>query len=50
MEKDEILGRSYIDRAASAGVKSAQELQAGGYDPEVVTPDADQWKFEQRLY
>ena len=50
VEQNETLGRSYIDRAASAGVKSAQELQEGGYDPELVTPDADQWKFEKRLY
>ena len=44
--RDPILGRKWIDRAAAAGLDSALELQASGYDPEVVTPDADRWKYE----
>jgi len=48
--QNEKLGRSYIDKAAKYGLKAAKQLQAGDYDPEVVTPDADSWKFEKRLY
>ena len=48
--QNEELGRSYIDKAANYGLRAAKQLQAGDYDPEVVTPDADSWKFEKRLY
>lgn len=48
--ENEELGRLYIDKAAKHGLKAAKQLQAGDYDPEVVTPDADSWKFEKRLY
>ncbi len=50
VEQNDVLGRAYVDRAAKQGVKAAKQLQAGDYDPEVVTPDADSWKFEKRLY
>jgi uncharacterized protein len=43
------LGKQYIDRAATGGLKDAIELQGSNYDPAVVTPDADNWKYE-RLY
>jgi TPR repeat protein len=39
------LGRSFVDRAAEAGVEAAQRLRAAGYDPDEVTPDADNWKY-----
>ena len=44
--RDPIEGRRWIDRAAKAGLPMAKELQAGGYDPDAVTPDADAWKYE----
>ena len=50
VEKNEALGRAYIDRAAERGVKSAKQLKAGDYDTEIVTPDADSWKYEKRIY
>lgn len=50
VEQNEKLGRAYIDKAAEQGVKSAQELQADDYNTEVVTPDADSWKFEKHIY
>ncbi|MEM6775092.1 MAG: sel1 repeat family protein [Pseudomonadota bacterium] len=42
--RDEILGRSYVDRAASEGLEVARQLQAADYDLDVVTPDADEWQ------
>jgi len=50
VRRDEILGRAYVDRAAKQGDSSAAELAAGGYDPEVVTPDADKERYRQPLY
>lgn len=44
------LGRQYIDRAAAGGLTAARALQAAGYDLDVVTPDADSWKYDPRLY
>jgi TPR repeat protein len=44
--RDPIRGRQWVDKAAAQGLDSAIELQEGGYDPEVVTPDADSWKYE----
>ena len=38
-------GRALIDRAAEAGLPSAQRLRAAGYDLDVATPDADNWKY-----
>ncbi len=43
--QDEALGKSFIDRAAEEGVASAQRLKDSGYDLDVVTPDADNWKY-----
>nr|WP_209838243.1 sel1 repeat family protein [Rubellimicrobium aerolatum] len=42
---DEAAGRALIDRAAEAGVAHAQRLVGAGYDPDEVTPDADNWKY-----
>ena len=37
-------------QAAKAGVKDAVTVQQSGYDYHVVTPDADNWKYDKRLY
>ncbi|MCI4662466.1 MAG: sel1 repeat family protein [Neomegalonema sp.] len=50
VEKSAAKGRAMIDRAASAGDDTAQELQRSGYDVDAVTPDADAWKYDRRLY
>ncbi|MEP3265285.1 MAG: tetratricopeptide repeat protein [Hyphomicrobiales bacterium] len=50
VKQDETLGKTYVDRAAKRGVKAAIELREGNYDPEVVTPDADSWKFKKRVF
>lgn len=39
------LGRKYIDDAANSGLAPAQRLKAADYDLDVVTPDADDWKY-----
>lgn len=44
--RDPILGRKWVDKAAAAGLDVAIELQSSGYDPDVVTPDADNWKYD----
>lgn len=43
--QDEALGRRYVDEAARDGLPAAQRLQAADYDPDEVTPDADNWKY-----
>ncbi len=43
--QDERLGRDYVDSAAQDGLKIAKRLQESGYDPNEVTPDADEWKY-----
>ncbi len=43
--QDEAAGRALIDAAAGTGLPIAQRLQAAGYDPEEVTPDADNWRY-----
>ncbi len=43
--QDPELGRFYVDEAASDGLKIAKRLQESGYDPNEVTPDADEWKY-----
>jgi hypothetical protein len=48
--EDQAAGRALVDRAAAAGLPAAQRLRAAGYDLDEVTPDADNWKYEQRLY
>lgn len=45
VEQDEEAGKRLIDEAAAAGVDSAIELRAAGYDPRAVTPDADNWRY-----
>jgi hypothetical protein len=47
---DEAAGRALVDRAAQAGLPVAKRLQAAGYDLDEVTPDADNWKYDKRLY
>ena len=48
--QDQDAGRALVDRAAAAGVTDAQRLRAAGYDLGEVTPDADDWKYDKRLY
>jgi len=48
--RDPILGRKFVDRAATAGLDVARELQDAAYDPAAVTPDADEWKYEKRVF
>ena len=43
--RDEEAGRALVDAAAEAGLQIAQRLQGAGYDPDEVTPDADEWKY-----
>lgn len=43
--RDEAAGRALIDRAAEAGLPVARRLQAGDYDLDLVTPDADNWRY-----
>ncbi len=50
VRRDEIGARAYIDRAAKAGVEDAVRLKESGYDPDVVTPDADNWRYEKRVF
>ncbi len=47
---DDAAGRALVDRAASAGLPVAQRLKAADYDLDEVTPDADNWKYDKRLY
>ena len=43
-------GRAFIDKAATSGLKIAQELQDADYDVETVTPDADNWKYRKYVF
>jgi hypothetical protein len=43
--QDQALGRHYVDLAADQGLPVARRLQQEGYDPDEVTPDADNWKY-----
>ncbi len=43
--RDEALGRQYIDQAAKDGLPIAKRMQAADYDPDEVTPDADNWRY-----
>ena len=45
VEEDLEEGRRYIDMAAGAGLGDAQVLKDSGYDTDVVTPDADDWRY-----
>ncbi len=50
VRRDEILGRSYVDRAVKQGDSSAVDLADHGYDPEAVTPDADKDRYRKPMY
>lgn len=50
LPEDQAGGRALIDRAAALGLPTAKRLQAAGYDLDEVTPDADNWKYEKRIY
>ncbi len=43
--EDQERGRALVDQAAAAGVGDARRLADSGYDLDVVTPDADNWKY-----
>ena len=45
VDRNEALGRRYIDQAAESGLAIAKRLQDAGYDWDAVTPDADRWKY-----
>ena len=45
VDKDETLGRQYVDDAARDGLQIARRLQGADYDLDEVTPDADNWKY-----
>tara|TARA_R110000851_G_scaffold332801_1_gene510005 strand:- start:1139 stop:1720 length:582 start_codon:yes stop_codon:yes gene_type:complete len=47
---DEELGRRIIERAAELGDSSAQHLIENDFDLDSVTPDADEWKYEKKLF
>lgn len=47
---DVVAGRALVDQAAEQGLPVARRLQAAGYDLDEVTPDADNWKYDKRLY
>jgi len=43
--ENKTLGRRYIGEAAESGLPTARRLKSAGYDLDVVTPDADSWKY-----
>ncbi len=43
--RDEEWGRRLVDEAADDGLSIVRRLQAAGYDPDAVTPDADGRKY-----
>ena len=43
--KDEVAAKDWIDQAAEDGLEIAKRLQEAKYDPDEVTPDADNWKY-----
>ncbi|MGH1413375.1 MAG: sel1 repeat family protein [Pelagimonas sp.] len=47
---DQDAGRQAIRDAAAMGDTSAQHLIDNDYDLDSVTPDADNWKYEQRYF
>lgn len=47
---DEAEGRALVDKAAEAGLEIAQRLKGADYDLDEVTPDADGWKFNPKLF
>jgi hypothetical protein len=47
--RDEAAGRRLVDRAAETGLPIAQRMRSSGYDPDEVTPDADEWRYGPRF-
>lgn len=47
---DRELGEAIIQKAARMGSPAAQHLIDNDYDLDAVTPDADEWKYEKRLF
>lgn len=47
---DQALGEAIIQEAARMGSPEAQHLIDQDYDLDAVTPDADEWKYEKRLF
>jgi len=47
---DRALGEATIRKAAKMGSPEAQHLIDHDFDLDVVTPDADEWKYEKRLF
>lgn len=47
---DQARGEEIIRHAARMGDTSAQHLIDNDFDLDSVTPDADEWKYEKRLY
>lgn len=45
IRQDVAKGRSFVDRAARAGLPVARRLQRAEYDLDEVTPDADNWRY-----
>lgn len=43
--RDDARGRALVDAAADEGLPIAQVLRDADYDLDVVTPDADNWKY-----
>ena len=48
--RDEAAGRAWVDQAAEAGLPAARRMRDAGYDLDEVTPDADAWKYEPKIY
>ena len=48
--RNDELGRQYIDKAAQAGIRDAIDVQNSGYDWNAATPDADNWRYEKRVF
>jgi hypothetical protein len=47
---DRALGEAIIKEAAKMGSPDAQQLIDHDYDLDTVTPDADEWKYEKKLF
>lgn len=47
---DQELGRRIIRQAAEMGSDTAQHLIDNEFDLDTVTPDADEWKYEKKLF
>lgn len=45
IDQDTALAKRWINEAANEGLEIAQRLIDSGYDPDEVTPDADNWRY-----